>query len=114
MCSQVPIKVAIITGAGSWANLTLLHILGAHRLFRGIGLESSLLFASEGASVILADINLVAVQKAVSLIEARYPNAHALALEADVGKENDVKGIVDRAVTEFGRLDVMVSFSSLQ
>jgi NAD(P)-dependent dehydrogenase (short-subunit alcohol dehydrogenase family) len=54
------------------------------------------------------------VQKAVGLIEARYPNARALALEADVGKENDVKGIVDSAVTKFGRLDVMVSFTSIR
>ncbi|TRM68425.1 hypothetical protein BD626DRAFT_481705 [Schizophyllum amplum] len=83
-------KVAIITGGGS-----------------GIGLESATLFAREGAAVLLADINLDAAQKAADAIAKKYPNARALAVKADVGKEADVKAMVDRAVQEWGRLDVM-------
>jgi len=83
-------KVAIITGAGS-----------------GIGLESSLLFAQEGAHVILADLNLESAQKGAKLIAERYPNVRAIATKTDVGKEEDVKAIVDLAIKEFGRLDVM-------
>jgi len=83
-------KAALITGAGS-----------------GIGLESSLLFASEGANVLLVDINLQGAEKAVALIKQRYQNVKALAVKADVGKEADVKNAVDTAVKEFGRLDVM-------
>ncbi|ESK93712.1 short-chain dehydrogenase [Moniliophthora roreri MCA 2997] len=83
-------KVALITGAGS-----------------GIGLESSLLFASEGANVLLVDINLQGAQKGADLIAQRYPNVKALALKCDVSKEEEIKNAVDTAVKEFGRLDVM-------
>ncbi|KAJ7638581.1 hypothetical protein FB45DRAFT_741466 [Roridomyces roridus] len=81
-------KAALITGAGS-----------------GIGLESSILFASEGANVLLVDINLEAAEKGAALITKRYPNTKALAIKADVGKEADIKAAVDLAVKEFGRLD---------
>ncbi|KAH9977995.1 hypothetical protein BGW80DRAFT_1443198 [Lactifluus volemus] len=83
-------KVALITGAGS-----------------GIGLESSILFAQEGANVILVDVNLETAQRAAEIVNQRYPNVKALAVRADVGKEADVKAAVDTAVEEFGRLDVM-------
>ncbi|KAF8204874.1 hypothetical protein BJ912DRAFT_1052191 [Pholiota molesta] len=83
-------KVAVVTGAGS-----------------GIGLESSILFAQEGASVLLVDINLEAAQKGAVLITKRFPNVKALAVMANVGKEADVKAAVEMAVKEFGRLDIM-------
>lgn len=76
--------------------------------FSGIGLESTLLFAQEGANILLADINLAAVEKGASLVKERYPNVKAFALKADVGKEADIKAAVDFAVKEFGRLDIMV------
>lgn len=77
-------------------------------MLRGIGLESSILFAQEGANVVLVDINLANAEKGVALISERYPNVKALALKADVGKEADVKKAVETAVAEFGRLDIMV------
>ncbi|KAF8639967.1 hypothetical protein AX17_001216 [Amanita inopinata Kibby_2008] len=83
-------KVALITGAGS-----------------GIGRESCLLFAQEGAHVILVDVNLEGAQKGAALIAERYPNVRSLAIKADVGNEEDIKIVVDLAVKEFGRLDVM-------
>ncbi|KAF8308833.1 short-chain dehydrogenase [Clavulina sp. PMI_390] len=86
-------KVAIVTGAGS-----------------GIGLESALLFASEGANVVLADVNLPAAEKTLALIEKEYVQqlgVQAIALKADVSKEPEVKALVDAAVEKFGRLDVM-------
>jgi NAD(P)-dependent dehydrogenase (short-subunit alcohol dehydrogenase family) len=83
-------KVALVTGAGS-----------------GIGLESSILFASEGANVILVDINLANAEKGAKIISERYPNVKALATKADVAKEAEVRAAVDLAVQEFGRLDVM-------
>ncbi|KAA1466087.1 short-chain dehydrogenase [Dentipellis sp. KUC8613] len=83
-------KAALITGAGS-----------------GIGLESSILFAQEGANVLLVDINLQAVEKAAAAIAQKSPNVKVIAAKADVGKEEDIKAVVDRAVKEFGRLDVM-------
>lgn len=90
MPGRLQYKSALITGAGS-----------------GIGLESSLLFAQEGANVLLVDISLDAAKKGVALIEERFPQVKALAFKADVGQEADVKAAVDLAVKEFGRLDVM-------
>jgi NAD(P)-dependent dehydrogenase (short-subunit alcohol dehydrogenase family) len=75
----------------------------------GIGLESSILFASEGASVVLADINLAAAEKAKQLITSKHPNAKTLVIKSDVGKETDVKFLVGLTIQEFGRLDIMVS-----
>ncbi|KAF8665569.1 hypothetical protein AX16_000028 [Volvariella volvacea WC 439] len=90
MTGRLQHKSAIVTGAGS-----------------GIGLESSILFAQEGANVVLADINLEAAEKAAASIRKKYPNVKVIAVKTDVGKEADVKATVDRAVQEFGRLDVM-------
>jgi len=83
-------KIALITGAGS-----------------GIGLESSLLFAQEGASVLLVDVNIEAAQRVTDTIKRKHPDAKVLAIKADVGQEADVKSAVDTAVKEFGRLDIM-------
>ncbi|KAL0949867.1 hypothetical protein HGRIS_009900 [Hohenbuehelia grisea] len=83
-------KVALVTGAGS-----------------GIGLESAILFAQEGASVLLVDINVDAAEKTAGLIKQKLPSAKTKVTKADVGKEADIKAAVDLAVKEFGRLDVM-------
>ncbi|KAK4700998.1 hypothetical protein P7C70_g5238, partial [Phenoliferia sp. Uapishka_3] len=84
-------RVAIITGAGN-----------------GIGLESALLFAAEGAHVVCADINKAAAERAVDLISKIEGGApRAIAFVSDVGKESDIIALVEKAVSEFGRLDVM-------
>lgn len=79
----------------------------------GIGLETSILFALEGAHVLLVDINFEAVEKAAELIGKKAPNVKAVPAKADVSKEVDIKAAVDKAVAEFGRLDIMVRPSSL-
>ncbi|KAL5488377.1 hypothetical protein ACEPAI_6485 [Sanghuangporus weigelae] len=90
MPSRLQHKSALITGAAS-----------------GIGLESAILFALEGANVLLVDINEKAVQEAAAKIAKKTPNVKVLGIKADVGKEEDVKAAVDKAVAEFGRLDIM-------
>jgi len=57
----------------------------------------------------LADINLDAAEKAVGIIALQSPNVKAIALRVDVGRESEVKALVEKAVETFGRLDVMVS-----
>jgi len=74
----------------------------------GIGLETSILFAQEGANVLLVDVNFAAVERAARLIAEKCPNVMSLPQKADVGKEADLKAAVETAVEKFGRLDVMV------
>ena len=58
----------------------------------------------------LGDLNEPAVAKAAELINANFPTAQAVGVKCDVSKEAEVKAMVDRAVQEFGRLDVLVRF----
>ena len=67
-----------------------------------------MLFASEGANVLLVDINLKAAESVAALITKKYPSVKAIAMKTDVGVEEEIKGAIDLAVKEFGRLDIMV------
>jgi NAD(P)-dependent dehydrogenase (short-subunit alcohol dehydrogenase family) len=80
-------KVAIVTGAGS-----------------GIGRASAILFAREGARLVIVDQNADGVKETASFITKNGGNAQALA--ADAGREENVKAFVERAVSSFGALDV--------
>ncbi|HEY4573223.1 MAG TPA: SDR family NAD(P)-dependent oxidoreductase, partial [Thermoanaerobaculia bacterium] len=79
-------KVALITGAGS-----------------GIGRESALLFAREGARVVVADVNDEAGRAVVE--ELRAAGGEAVYVHADVSKAVDAEGMVRAAEASFGRLD---------
>jgi NAD(P)-dependent dehydrogenase (short-subunit alcohol dehydrogenase family) len=81
-------KVAVITGAGS-----------------GIGRESALLFAREGARVVVADVNDEAGRAVVE--ELRAAGGEAVYVHADVSKGADAEGMVRAAEESFGRLDVL-------
>jgi NAD(P)-dependent dehydrogenase (short-subunit alcohol dehydrogenase family) len=84
---QLSGKVAIITGAAS-----------------GMGKAAALLFAREGAHVVLADLNLAGGEEAARL--ASEAGARCVFQRADVSSEADVAALTGRAVSEFGRLDV--------
>jgi hypothetical protein len=47
-------------------------------IYRGIGLETAILFAKEGASVLLADISEPALEKALAKVKQLVPNAPRL------------------------------------
>lgn len=59
--------------------------------------------------MLLVDINEEAVAAAASKLAQKFPEVKVLAARADVGREADIKAAVDKAVAEFGRLDIMVS-----
>jgi NAD(P)-dependent dehydrogenase (short-subunit alcohol dehydrogenase family) len=83
-------KVAVITGGAL-----------------GIGRATARLFASEGAAVVLGDIDAVVAEKVAREITENGGKATALAV--DVGDGGQVTAFVDNAVAHFGRLDVMVA-----
>jgi NAD(P)-dependent dehydrogenase (short-subunit alcohol dehydrogenase family) len=81
-------KVALITGAGS-----------------GIGRESALLFAHEGAVIVVVDVNDDAARETVALVEQQ--GARAAYCRADVSRASDCENMVAFAEKEFGKLDVL-------
>jgi NAD(P)-dependent dehydrogenase (short-subunit alcohol dehydrogenase family) len=81
-------KVAIVTGAAS-----------------GIGRASALLFAREGARLLVVDQNNDGLRETANAIVKNGGSAEAFA--ADTSKEDEVKAFVDLAVARFGALDIV-------
>jgi NAD(P)-dependent dehydrogenase (short-subunit alcohol dehydrogenase family) len=80
-------KVALITGGGS-----------------GIGKASSLLFAREGAKVVVVDLKKDTAQSTAD--EIRKAGGEAKAFAADVSKSKDAESMVKFAEESYGRLDI--------
>ncbi|PFG39686.1 NAD(P)-dependent dehydrogenase (short-subunit alcohol dehydrogenase family) [Georgenia soli] len=81
-------KVSIITGAGS-----------------GIGRQTALTFAQNGAKVVVAEVNEANGQETVQQIEDA--GGEATFFKVDVSKYDEVEAMVDFAVREYGTLDVL-------
>ena len=79
-------RVVVITGAG-----------------RGLGASLPRAFAAEGASVVLGARTTPEIDTLASEL------GNALAVQTDVRVAEDVARLVDAAVTEFGRIDVMIN-----
>jgi len=73
----------------------------------GIGLETAILFAREGANVLLSDISAPALEKALAKVNELVPDAQRVeTLVCDVSKESDVAAMVAH-VDSWGGLDVI-------
>lgn len=86
-------KVAIVTGAGSRAEGI------------GNGRATAVLFAREGARVLLVDQNPDAAAETLAMIKAEGGEADVFA--ADVTSADQCRAMVERATSRWGRLDIL-------
>src|SRR5262249_5874509 len=83
-------KVAIVTGSG-----------------RGIGRDIALAYAREGAHVVVSDIDPKTAEATAA--DAARISRRSLALTADVARTEDVRRLVEAAISQFGRIDILVN-----
>ncbi len=80
-------RIALVTGASS-----------------GIGRAVALVWAREGARVVVSDMNRSGGEETVALVRAN--GGDAIFVAADVGQPNDAQSLVAQTVAHYGRLDV--------
>src|SRR5258708_13796649 len=88
LSGRVARKVALITGAAS-----------------GIGRATALLFAREGGAIAVADLNANAGQRVAD--EITQSGTRAFFEPIDVTRATDCERLVERAIREFGRIDIL-------
>src|SRR6184192_3268183 len=88
--ARLPGKIAIVTGAGS-----------------GFGAGIARRFATEGARVVVNDLDAAGAQRVVDEIQASAGDAFACV--GDVSKDADVARLVASAIARYGRLDIVVN-----
>ncbi len=90
-CEQLTARSAIVTGAG-----------------QGLGEAIARRLAAEGCDVVLGDINFENAQKVAEDI-VKTTGRKAVGFKVDVTNDEQVAEMVQTAVREFGKLDIMVS-----
>lgn len=88
-------KVAIITGSAS-----------------GIGKEIALVFAKEGAKVVIADIN--AGNAEATAKEFKSKGLEAMSVDMDVTNEAQVNAAIDKVIKNYDYIDILVSNAGIQ
>ena len=86
MAGRLAGKVAVVTGGSS-----------------GIGRATALIFAREGAKVVVADVNVEGGAETVPLLNAA--GGEAVFVQTDVARAAEVETLVKKAVETYGRLD---------
>lgn len=89
MANRLKGKVALITGAGM-----------------GQGRAAALLFAKEGAKIVVGDVNVDAGKETVELVKTQTKSDAAFS-KCDVSKEADCKALVKAGLKAFGKLDIL-------
>lgn len=91
---QMTDRVAVVTGGGS-----------------GMGRSTSVLFAREGASVVVADINDDGGRQTVAMIE--QTGGQATFVHTDTSDENEIVALIESAANTYGRVDAMVTAAGI-
>ena len=89
-------KVAIVVGAGQQPGDTI-----------GNGRATSILFAREGARVMLVDKNLESAQETKSMIDKE--GGESFAFKADIVNEDDCRQLIEKCVEVYGRIDILIN-----
>ena len=93
MCKRLDEKVAIVTGAGS---------IGPGI---GNGKATAILFAREGAPVMLVDNNLEAAEETRRIIVEE--GGDCVCFQADVTRSTDCRDMVERCIKKYNRIDIL-------
>ncbi len=93
MCQRLQGKVAIVTGAGS---------IGPGI---GNGKATAILFAREGARVMLVDNNLKAAEETSRIIAGE--GGDSMAFAADVTSSSDCQAMVSKCLEKYGHIDIL-------
>ena len=94
MGDRVQGKVAIVTGAGSVAPSCM-----------GNGKAAAIVYAREGARVMLVDYNLEAAKETKSLIKEE--GGECIAFKANVSQSGDCRSIIEKCIQTYGRVDIL-------
>ena len=95
MSANLADKVAIVTGGA-----------------QGLGRAISQRLAREGCGVVVADVNEKGVAETTASIAGKT-DRRVIGVKVDVTQEADVKALFDRAVQEFGRVDIVVANAAI-
>ena len=83
-------RTALVTGGG-----------------RGIGAATAMRFAADGAAVVISDVDLEPAEAVAG--QVRSLSSRALAVACDVTDRTAVEALVERALSEYGGLDILVT-----
>jgi NAD(P)-dependent dehydrogenase (short-subunit alcohol dehydrogenase family) len=94
MAGRLEGKVAVVTGGAS-----------------GIGQACAVRFAEEGADIVVADLNPERGAETVSLVKTL--GRKAVFVRTDTSREADCEALADRAIADFGKIDVLLAAAGI-